>query len=71
MTTIGYATLQIIPSLNGVTDAIDKQIDGKVVNVSIAPKVDQKAADTAGKQVKETVEKQTTDVAVKPKVDLP
>ncbi|WP_074345794.1 phage tail protein, partial [Mycobacteroides abscessus] len=28
-------------------------------------------ADTAGKQVKETVEKQTTDVAVKPKVDLP
>ncbi|OHU37297.1 phage tail protein [Mycobacteroides chelonae] len=71
MTTIGYVTLQIIPSLNGVTDAIDKQIDGKVVNVSIAPKVDQKAADTAGKQVKETVEKQTTDVAVKPKVDLP
>lgn len=71
MTTIGYATLQIIPSLNGVTDAIDKQIDGKVVNVSIAPKVDQKAADTAGKQVKETVEKQTTDVAVKPKVDQP
>lgn len=71
MTTIGYATLQIIPALRGVTDAIDKQIDGKVVNVSIAPKVDQKAADTAGKQVKETVEKQTTDVAVKPKVDLP
>lgn len=71
MTTIGYATLQIIPSLNGVTDAIDKQIDGKVVNVSIAPKVDQKATDAAGKQVRETVEKQTTDVAVKPKVDQP
>ncbi|MDM2382246.1 phage tail protein [Mycobacteroides abscessus] len=71
MTTIGYATLQIIPSLLGVTEAIDKQVDGKVVEVSIAPKVDQRAADTAGKQVKETVEKQTTDVAVKPKVDQP
>ncbi|MFV8181857.1 hypothetical protein ACNQQN_24850 [Mycobacteroides chelonae] len=45
---------------------IDQQIDGKVVNVSITPKVDQKAADTAGKQVKDTIEKQTTDVAVKP-----
>ncbi|WP_078290666.1 phage tail protein [Mycobacterium sp. D16R24] len=71
MTTIGYATLQIIPSLLGVTEAIDKQIDGKVVNVSIAPKVDQKAADTAGKQVKETIEKQTAEVAVRPKVDQP
>lgn len=71
MTTIGYATLQIIPSLLGVTEAIDKQVDGKVVEVSIAPKVDQRAADTAGKQVKETVEKQTTDVAVKPKVNQP
>lgn len=69
MATIGYATLQIIPSLLGVTEAIDKQIDGKVVEVSIAPKVDQKAADTAGKQVKETVEKQTAEVAVKPKLD--
>lgn len=69
MTTIGYATLQIIPSLLGVTEAIDKQIDGKVVNVSIAPKVDQRAADTAGKQVKETVEKQTTEVKVTPKAD--
>ncbi len=71
MTTIGYATLQIIPSLKGVTEAIDQQIDGKVVNVSIAPKVDQKAADTAGKQVKETIEKQTAEVAVRPKVDQP
>lgn len=71
MTTIGYATLQIIPALRGVTEAIDQQIDGKVVNVSITPKVDQKAADTAGKQVKDTIEKQTTDVAVKPKVDQP
>lgn len=71
MTTIGYATLQIIPALRGMTEAIDQQIDGKVVNVSITPKVDQKAADTAGKQVKDTIEKQTTDVAVKPKVDQP
>ncbi|MDB2211780.1 phage tail protein [Mycobacteroides abscessus] len=71
MTTIGYATLQIIPSLLGVTEAIDKQIDGKVVSVSITPKVDQKAVDTAGKQVKDTIEKQTTEVAVKPKVDQP
>ncbi|WP_264922194.1 phage tail protein, partial [Mycobacteroides chelonae] len=57
--------------LLGVTEAIDKQIDGKVVSVSITPKVDQKAVDTAGKQVKDTIEKQTTEVAVKPKVDQP
>lgn len=69
MTTIGYATLQIIPALRGVTEAIDQQIDGKVVNVSITPKVDQRATDTAGKQVKESVEKHTTEVAVQPKVD--
>lgn len=69
MTTIGYATLQIIPSLNGVTDAIDKQIEGKVVSVSITPKVDQRAAETVGKQTRETIEKQTTQVKVEPKVD--
>ncbi|MGH3725663.1 MAG: phage tail protein [Mycobacterium sp.] len=69
MTTIGYATLQIIPSLRGVTDAIDQQIDGKVVNVSIAPKVDQRAAEAVGKQTREAVEKQTTQVKVEPKVD--
>lgn len=69
MTTIGYATLQIIPSLNGVTDAIDKQIEGKVVSVSITPKVDQRAAETVGKQTREAVEKQTTQVKVEPKVD--
>lgn len=71
MTTIGYATLQIIPSLLGVTEAIDKQIDGKVVNVSIEPKVDQRATETAAKQTRETIEKQTAEVAVKPKVDQP
>lgn len=69
MTTIGYATLQIIPSLNGVTDAINKQIEGKVVSVAITPKVDQRAAETVGKQTREAVEKQTTQVKVEPKVD--
>jgi hypothetical protein len=28
MTTIGYATLQIIPSLSGVSDAVNKQLGG-------------------------------------------
>ncbi len=69
MTTIGYATLQIIPSLRGVTDAIEKDIDGKVVNVTIEPKVDQRKAEAAAKQTRETVEKQTTQVKVEPKVD--
>lgn len=69
MTTIGYATLQIIPSLKGVTDAIEKQIDGKVVNVEIAPKVDERAAEQAGKKARETVEKQTREVKVEPKID--
>lgn len=69
MTTIGYATLQIIPSLKGVTEAIEGQIDGKVVNVTIEPKVDQRAAEQAGKQTRETVEKHTTEVKVEPKVD--
>lgn len=69
MTTIGYATLQIIPSLQGVTEAIEKQVDGKVVDVKIAPKVDQPAAERAGKQARETVEKHTKEVTVEPKVD--
>lgn len=69
MATIGYATLQIIPSLVGVSEAIEKQIEGKVVSVAIEPKVDQPAAEKAGKQAKETVEKHTTQVKVEPKVD--
>jgi hypothetical protein len=69
MTTIGYATLQIIPSLKGVTDAIDKQIDGKAVEIIVEPKVDPKAADTAGKKTREQVEKHTKEVRVEPKVD--
>lgn len=69
MTTIGYATLQIIPSLKGVTDAIENQVDGKVVSVTIEPKVDAKAAEDAGKKTKEGVEKHTREVTVEPKVD--
>ena len=69
MPSIGYATLQIIPSLRGVTDAIDKQIDGKVVKVSVEPQVDQRAADDAGKKTRQTVEKHTREVKVEPKVD--
>ena len=69
MASIGYATLEIIPSLQGVTEAIEKQVEGKVVNVTIEPKVDQKAAEKAGQQAKDTVEKSTKEVKVEPKVD--
>lgn len=69
MATIGSAVLQIIPSLVGVTEAIEKQVGGKVVNVQIAPKVDQKATEQVAKQTRETVEKQTKQVKVEPKVD--
>lgn len=69
MTTIGYATLQIIPSLQGVTEAIEKQVEGKVVNVTIEPKVDERASEAAGKKTRETVEKHTKAVTVEPKVD--
>lgn len=69
MTTIGYATLQIIPSLKGVTEAISQQVEGKAVEVKVVPQVDQRAAETAGKQAKEGVEKHTREVKVEPKVD--
>lgn len=69
MTTIGYATLQLIPSLKGVSDAIEKQIEGKVVEVAIAPRVDQRATEQAGKQARDGVEKHTREVMVEPKVD--
>ena len=69
MATIGYATLQIIPSLLGVTEAIEKQIAGQVVPVTIEPKVDKRAIEKAGKQTRETIEKQTKQVTVEPKVD--
>ena len=69
MATIGYATLQIIPSLLGVTEAIEKQIAGQVVPVTIEPKVDKRAIEKAGKQTRETIEKQTKQVTVEPKVE--
>lgn len=69
MATIGFATLQIIPSLQGVTEAIEKQVSGKVVNVTIAPLVDKRATDKAGEQAKATVEKHTKQVTVEPKLD--
>jgi hypothetical protein len=71
MTTIGTAVLQIIPSLLGVTEAIESQVAGKVITAKVEPKVDAAAAEEAGKQVRATVEKQTTDVKVAPKVDAP
>ncbi|MDD7812627.1 phage tail protein [Mycobacterium sp. CSUR Q5927] len=52
-----------------MTDAINEQIDGKSVSISIEPKVDDRAAQAAGKKTKETVERQTADVKVTPKVD--
>ena len=58
MATIGTATLQIIPSLLGVTEAIEKQVAGKVVNVTIEPQVDTRTAQKAGKQAGEVVTKE-------------
>ncbi|BBX89011.1 hypothetical protein H5U98_28585 [Mycolicibacterium boenickei] len=69
MTTIGTAVLQIIPSLRGVTEAIESQIDGKAIEIQVKPKVDQRATEAAAKETRETVEKQTTEVKVQPKVD--
>lgn len=73
MTTIGTAVLQIIPSLLGVSEAIEKQIDGKVVEVKVAPKVDPAAAKKAGQDAGTTVAKSANDAAAKtpiqPKVD--
>lgn len=69
MASIGFATLEIIPSLKGVTDAINKQVEGKVVNVTIEPQVDKRATEQAGRQAKQTVEKHTKEVSVEPKVD--
>jgi hypothetical protein len=60
MTTIGYATLQIIPSLKGVSEAINKEVDGKTIEVAVAPKVDKTAAAKAGKDAGETIVKDAT-----------
>jgi hypothetical protein len=55
--------------LQGVSEAIDKQIAGQVIAVTVEPKVDQRATEQAAKKTRETVEKQTTQVKVEPKVD--
>jgi hypothetical protein len=65
LTTIGTAVLQIIPSLKGVTDAIEKQIDGKVVEVKIAPKVDKPAVAKASRETGEAIAKGTKDAVRK------
>jgi hypothetical protein len=54
-TTIGYAVLQIIPSLKGVSEAIEKQIAGQTVSShEIEPKTDSAKVD---KSVKDAVKK--------------
>jgi hypothetical protein len=60
MTSIGFATLEIIPSLKGVSEAIDKQLQGKVISVAVEPKVDTRAAQKAGKEAGEAVTKEVT-----------
>ena len=69
MATIGSAVLQIIPSLRGVSEAIEKEVAGKSVTVAVSPKVDQRATERVAKQTRDTVEKQTKQVTVEPKVD--
>ena len=54
-----------------MSDAINQQIDGKTVSVKVEPKVDSRAAEDAGRQVREGAEKHTRDVAVEAKVDRP
>jgi hypothetical protein len=46
--------------LRGVTEAIEKQVEGKVVNVTIEPKVDKRTAQKAGKETGEVVAKEVT-----------
>lgn len=66
-TTIGYAVLQLIPSLKGVTEAIDKQISGKTIPVDVEPKVDPAKVD---KSVKDAVNKsKPPEVKIETKVD--
>lgn len=48
MTTIGYATLQIIPSLKGVSSAIDKELKGQTASVNVS--ADQGSARASGEQ---------------------
>jgi hypothetical protein len=65
-TTIGYAVLQIIPSLKGVSEAIEKQIAGQTVSVTIEPKTDSAKID---KSIKDAVKKKPVEVQLEPKID--
>jgi len=60
MTSIGFATLEIIPSLKGVTEAIEKQLGGKSITVAVDPKIDTRTVQKAGKEAGETVTKEVT-----------
>lgn len=71
-TTIGYAVLQIIPSLKGVSDAIDKEIGGHVVAVTIEPKWPEKGSAGAkklDKSISDAVTKTPVEVEIEPKVE--
>jgi hypothetical protein len=71
-TTIGYAVLQIIPSLKGVTEAIEKQIAGQVIPVTIEPKFpDKGSADRKklDKAISDAVKKAPVEVPIEPKMD--
>lgn len=61
MTTIGTAVLQVIPSLKGVTEAIQKQLDGQAIKVKVEPQVDSKVVEKAGKQVGKDIGKGVED----------
>ncbi|EFG75243.1 hypothetical protein HMPREF0591_4806 [Mycobacterium parascrofulaceum ATCC BAA-614] len=65
---IGYAVLQIIPSLKGVSDAINKEITGKPITVTIDPQIDPKTIDKA---VQDSVKKSSKppEIELQPKVE--
>lgn len=68
MATIGTAVLQIVPSLEGVTEAIEKQVAGKTIKVSVQTAVDTKAVQKAGKEAGEVVTKEVNAAVRKGKV---
>ncbi|BDB43315.1 MULTISPECIES: hypothetical protein [Mycobacterium] len=71
-TTIGYAVLQIIPSLKGVSEAIEKQIAGQVIPVTVEPKWPDSGSSEAKKldqSVRDAVKKKPLEVPVEPKVE--
>ncbi len=62
MTTIGYATLQIIPSLTGVSDSIHKQTAGISIGVDVSADKDaaRRSGQQAGKALADGAEEATT-----------